>query len=222
MTTTIRIDLVSDIACPWCAVGLSTLDRALEKIDSAIKVNVHLQPFELNPNMPLGGQDVIEHLTEKYNMSAEQVLKNQQNIYTRGAEVGFNFHPEGRKRVYNTFNCHRLMFWAEEKFDAQAALNLKKELLAAYFTLAIDMDDRQTLLDAVTRAGLDANEAALVVDDASAYAQQVREAQQAWQAKGIHAVPAFVIEQKYLIEGAQPAESLINAIEHLAKQKAGA
>ena len=120
MTTTIRIDLVSDIACPWCAVGLSTLDRALEQIDPAVKVEVHVQPFELNPNMPLGGQDVIEHLTEKYNMSAEQVLKNQQNIYMRGAEVGFTFHPEGRKRVYNTFNCHRLMFWAEEKFDAQA------------------------------------------------------------------------------------------------------
>jgi len=219
MTTSIRIDLVSDIACPWCAVGLSTLDRALEQIDPNIKVDVHLQPFELNPNMPIGGQDVIEHLTEKYNMSAEQVLKNQQNIYTRGAEVGFTFHPEGRKRVYNTFNCHRLMFWAEEKFDVQAALNLKKELLAAYFTLAVDIDDRQTLLDAVTRAGLDANAAALVVDDSSAYAQEVRDAQQEWQAKGIHAVPAFIIEHKYLIEGAQPPESLVNAIEHLAKQK---
>ncbi len=219
MTTTIRIDLVSDIACPWCAVGLSTLERALEQIHPEIKVDVHVQPFELNPNMPLGGQDVIEHLTDKYNMSAEQVLKNQQNIYTRGAEVGFTFHPEGRKRVYNTFNCHRLMFWAEEKFDAHAALSLKKELLAAYFTLADDIDDRQTLLHAVTRAGLDAEAAALVVDDPTAYAQAVREAQQTWQAKGIHAVPAFVIEQKYLIEGAQPAESLVNAINHLAKQK---
>jgi predicted DsbA family dithiol-disulfide isomerase len=222
MTTSIRIDLVSDIACPWCAVGLSTLDRALEQIDPAIKVDVHLQPFELNPMMPVGGQDVVEHLTEKYGISPEQVQINQQNIYTRGAEVGFSFHPEGRKRVYNTFNCHRLMFWAEEKFDAQAALNLKKELLAAYFTLAVDIDNRQTLLDAVTRAGLDADAAALVLDDATAYAQHVREAQQAWQAKGIHAVPAFVIEQKFLIEGAQPAESLINAIEHLAKQKVSA
>jgi predicted DsbA family dithiol-disulfide isomerase len=112
------------------------------------------------------------------------------------------------------------MFWAEEKFDTQAALSLKKELLASYFTLAVDMDDRQTLLHAVTRAGLDAEAAVLVIDDLTAYAQPVREAQQTWQAKGIHAVPAFVIEQKYLIEGAQPAESLVNAINHLAKQKA--
>lgn len=222
MNTTIRIDLVSDIACPWCAVGLSTLDRALEKIDPAIQVEVHLQPFELNPHMPVGGQEVIEHLTEKYGISAEQALKNQQNIYTRGAEVGFHFHPEGRKRVYNTFNCHRLMFWAEEKFSAKAALDLKKELLASYFTLADNIDERQTLLDAVTRAGLDAEAAATVLDDSTAYTQDVRDAQQAWQAKGIHAVPAFVIEEKYLIEGAQPTESLVNAIEHLAKQKTSA
>lgn len=219
MTSTIRIDLVSDIACPWCAVGLSTLERALEKIDPSITVDIHLQPFELNPSMPQGGQDIIEHLTEKYGISAEQVKHNQHNILLRGAEVGFTFHPEGRKRVYNTFDCHRLMYWAEDQFSAQAALKLKKELLSAYFTLAVDMDDRQTMLDAVKRAELDSEAATLILDDPQAYAAEVRAAEQAWQAKGIHAVPAFVMNQKYLIEGAQPTESLVNAIEHLAKQQ---
>lgn len=215
--TPIRIDLVSDVACPWCAVGLATLDRALEQIDPAIEVQVFLQPFELNPHMPAGGQEVIEHLSEKYGLSEEQVLRNQQNIYERGAQIGFKFHPQGRKRVYNTFNCHRLMMWAQAHHDAHAARQLKHELLASYFTWAVDMDDRQSLLEAVKRAGLDDDAAAAVIDDPQAFAQAVRDAQKSWHDKGIHAVPAFVFNGKYLIEGAQPTESLVNAIEHLAK-----
>ncbi len=108
----VHIDFVSDIACPWCAVGLASLEQALKEVGREVSTELQFQPFELNPQMPPGGQDVFEHLTEKYGSTITQVKANQEKIYQRAAELGFPFHPEGRKRVYNTFNAHRLLHWA--------------------------------------------------------------------------------------------------------------
>jgi len=112
MTTTLKIDFVSDIACPWCAVGLGALEGALQRLAPEVTAELHFQPFELNPNMPAGGQDIGEHLTEKYGSTPEQQEQIRAMIRQRGAEVGFSFHPGGRGRVYNTLDAHRLLHWA--------------------------------------------------------------------------------------------------------------
>jgi predicted DsbA family dithiol-disulfide isomerase len=210
VTAPVRIDVVSDVACPWCAIGLTTLEQALEITD--VPVDVHLQPFELNPDMPIGGEEVIGYLARKYGITAEEVKVNQQRIYDRAAQVGFAFHPEGRKHVYNTFNCHRLIHWAQEEHGSQAAWNLKKELLAAYFTRADNMDDELSLLAAVSNAGLDRNRAHEVLQSHQ-FEQEVRSALTRMKMLGIQGVPAFILNDKYLVSGAQPVENLVAAIE---------
>jgi len=214
----IRIDFVSDIACPWCAVGLGALEQALQNLGDAVTVDLHFQPFELNPQMPPGGQEVIEHLTQKYGISAQQALQNQQQIRERAAEVGFLFHPEGRKRVYNTFNAHRLLMWAEHLGLPLGQLHLKKELLAAYFTLAVDLDDANNLLDAVTRAGLDRQAAAQVLAS-QAYAEEVRKQARYFSEMGISAVPSVIFEGRYLIQGAQPVSAFESTLRKCAEDK---
>lgn len=211
MTAPVRIDMVSDIACPWCAIGLTTLENALKEVQGSIAVEVHLQPFELNPDMPKGGQEVISYLSSKYGIEPDQVRANQQRIYDRAREVGFEFHPEGRKHVYNTFDCHRLLHWAATECGPEQAFALKKALLAAYFTRVENMDELQTLIDAVQIAGLDTDRAAQVLSG-DEFAQAVRSEQTRWKMLGIRAVPAFILDNKFLVEGAQPQENLVAAI----------
>jgi predicted DsbA family dithiol-disulfide isomerase len=221
MTTVVRVDMVSDVACPWCAIGLTTLEKAVamteQMSNGEISVSVHLQPFELNPDMPVGGQEVIAYLANKYGISQQQVHVNQQRIYDRAAEVGFAFHPEGRKHVYNTFNCHRLIHWAETEQGPEAALLLKKALLAAYFTRADNMDETATLLAAVTESGLDPERAEQVLLNGE-YEQDVRAAQARYKMLGIQGVPAFILNNKFLVEGAQPVEHVAAAIQQAAKR----
>ena len=213
----IKIDYVSDIACPWCAVGLGGLEQAIKKIGDAFEVDVHFQPFELNPDMPPGGQDVFEHLTQKYGKTVEQVRATQNEIKARAAAVGYPFHPEGRKHVYNTFNAHRLLHWAGLECGAQAQHRLKRELLVTYFQLAVDLDEAQNLLDAVNRAGLDSKRAAdiLATDEFSA---DVRAQQMKYTSMGIHSVPSIIINDKYLLQGAQPAEAFEEALRQAAAE----
>ncbi|MCX7222131.1 MAG: DsbA family oxidoreductase [Burkholderiales bacterium] len=213
----IKIDYVSDIACPWCAVGLGGLEQAINKIGDAFEVEVHFQPFELNPDMPPGGQDVFEHLTQKYGKTVEQVRATQNEIKSRAAAVGYPFHPEGRKHVYNTFNAHRLLHWAGLECGAQAQHRLKRELLVTYFQLAVDLDEPQNVLDAVNRAGLDSQRAAdiLATDEFSA---EVRAQQMKYTSMGIHSVPSIIINDKYLLQGAQPAEAFEEALRQVAAE----
>ena len=214
MNPTIKIDYVSDIACPWCAVGLGNLNQAIAQLSDKANFEVHFHPFELNPKMPLGGQDAIEHLTEKYGLSVEQVKANQANIRLKALEAGFEFHPEGRKRVYNTFDAHRLLHWAGLEFGLEKQAMLKKELLNTYFCLAVNLDDQKNLLDAVTRSGLD-KERAQEVLTSNAFTKEVREAEALYINAGISSVPAIILNDQYLLQGAQPPESFINAFEQL-------
>ena len=215
MTEPVRIDFVSDIACPWCAIGYTTLETALSTIDTPVEV--HLQPFELNPDMPAGGQDAMQYLAAMFSITPEEVKIKQQRIYDHAAQVGFRFHPEGRKHVYNTFDCHRLIHWATQQQGLDAAWALKRALLEAYFTTAADMDDAQTLLDAVKQAGLDDMRAAKVLADGE-FDHDVRAAQTRFKMLGIQGVPAFILNDKFLVEGAQPVENLVAAIEAAAKR----
>ena len=214
MTTPLKIDFVSDIACPWCAVGLGALEKALERLEGQVQADVHFQPFELNPNMLPGGQDLGEHLAQKYGSSPEQQAQMRQTISARGAEVGFAFHPGGRGRVYNTFNAHRLLHWAEgQGADAQHAL--KKAFLQAYQGRAECIEDAQVLLAAVAAAGLDVA-AAQAVLDSDAHTAEVRERQQFYAQAGIRSVPAVIINDKHLISGGQPVEVFEQALRRIA------
>ena len=216
MEKTVEIDFVSDVACPWCAVGLGSLEQAIKNLEGQVKVDIRFQPFELNAGMPKGGQDVIEHLTQKYGISAEQVQINQKNIRERAAAVGFVFHPDGRGRVYNTFDCHRLLHWALHEISESAQHRLKKELLVTYFTLAISLDDHQNLLDAVARAQLDTHRAKEILDS-DLFAAEVRETESHYTNLGIHSVPSIIFNKKHLIQGGQAVETFEQAILQLAQ-----
>jgi predicted DsbA family dithiol-disulfide isomerase len=214
MKPTIKIDYVSDIACPWCAVGLGNLNQAIDQLSDQVNFEVHFRPFELNPNMPKGGQDAIEHLTEKYGLTAEQVKTNQANIRAKALEAGFEFHPEGRKRVYNTFDAHRLLHWAGKEFGLEKQAILKKELLNTYFCLAVNLDDQHNLLDAVTRSGLDQDRALEILKN-NEFAKEVRTEEATYTNAGINSVPAIILNNQYLMQGAQPSESFVNAFAQL-------
>ena len=212
--TPLKIDFVSDIACPWCAVGLGGLEQALERLQGEVQAELHFQPFELNPHMPPGGQDLGEHLTEKYGSTAAQQAQIRQTITERGAEVGFVFNPNGRGRVYNTFDAHRLLHWAEGQGDgAQHAL--KKALLQAYQGRAECVEDPQVLLASVATAGLDVAAASEVLQS-DAHSAEVRTRQQFYTQAGIRSVPAVIINDKHLISGGQPVEVFEQALRRIA------
>jgi predicted DsbA family dithiol-disulfide isomerase len=212
MKPTIKIDYISDVACPWCAVGLGNLNQAMALLDEKANFEVHFRPFELNPNMPNGGQDAIEHLTEKYHLTADQVKANQANIRAKALEAGFQFHPEGRKRVYNTFDCHRLLYWAAKEYDLQKQAVLKKELLNTYFCLAVNLDDQDNLINAVIQAGLDKDRAQEILKGKE-FSSEVREEESTYTSAGISSVPSIILDNQYLLQGAQPTESFMKAFE---------
>ncbi|MBI2771522.1 MAG: DsbA family oxidoreductase [Burkholderiales bacterium] len=216
MAAALKIDFVSDVSCPWCAIGLSSLEKALDNLGSEVRAELHFQPFELNPQMPPGGQDVTEHLTQKYGSTPEQQAASREAIRQRGADVGFTFRKEGRSRIYNTFNAHRLLHWAELE-GAQAQRALKKELLKAYFTDGKSPEDIEVLAGAAGAAGLDAARAREILAG-DEFAQEVREREQFYLQNGIHAVPAVIINERHLIQGGQPAEVFEQALRQLAAQ----
>jgi predicted DsbA family dithiol-disulfide isomerase len=213
--TPIKIDFVSDIACPWCAVGLASLERAIERLGDEISVSIHFQPFELNPDMPPEGEDIVDHLMRKYRITQEQVAQNHEHIRERGADVGFSFNMEGRKRTYNTFDAHRLLHWAAEQDDADAQRRLKWRLLSAYFTEGQDPSSHEVLLTAVEKAGLDVAQATEILK-ADTWRDEVRQQQQFYLSQGIHSVPAVIINDRHLVQGGQPPEAFERALRQIA------
>ena len=211
----LKIDFVSDVSCPWCAIGLAALEQALRKLDGEVQAELRFQPFELNPQMPAGGQDITEHLTQKYGSTPEQQAGSREAIRQRGESLGFTFRREGRGRVYNTFNAHRLLHWADLQ-DAAKQHALKKALLRAYFTDGKSPEDKDVLVAAAAEAGLDAGEARRILDGDD-YAAEVREREQFYLDNGIHAVPAVIINERHLIQGGQPAEVFEQALRQIAQ-----
>lgn len=208
----IKIDFVSDIVCPWCAIGLASLETALQRLDGVVQAEVQVQPFQLNPDMAPEGEDIIEHLARKYGMTAEQVRSNQAAIRQRGAEVGFAFSLEGRSRTWNTFDAHRLLHWAGLQGQALA---LKHALLTAYFTEGRNVADHSVLLGKVAAVGLDVA-AARAVLDSDAHAAAVRERLDFYRGQGIGSVPSIIINDRHLIQGGQPPEVFEQALRKLA------
>ena len=219
MTTSLKIDFVSDVSCPWCAVGLGALEEALGKLQGEVSAELHFQPFELNPKMGAEGQDIGEHLTQKYGSTAAQQVQIRDTIRARGAEVGFAFNPEGRGRIWNTFDAHRLLHWAGLEGAAGQQHALKKALLAACHTRSEAMGDHAVLLACVREVGLDeARAQAILASDE--FAQAVREREGFYTSVGIHSVPAVIINDQHLISGGQPAAVFEQALRQIAAESA--
>jgi predicted DsbA family dithiol-disulfide isomerase len=211
-----RIDFVSDVACPWCAVGLNALERALERIGPDFAVDIHFQPFELNPTMAAEGANAADYLKAKYGMGDAQLAQNRAVIRERGASVGFTFGD--RAHVWNTFDAHRLLHWAGLQGPTQQRA-LKHALLQAYHGEGRNPGAHDVLLDLAAQVGLDTTEAAAVLAD-DRYTDEVRTAEREWQQAGIQSVPAVVIDRRHLISGGQPAEVFEQALRQIAAQGA--
>jgi predicted DsbA family dithiol-disulfide isomerase len=212
--TQLKIDFVSDVVCPWCAIGLKSLEQALQKLDGSVSADVHFQPFELNPQMVPQGEDVAEHLAKKYGSTPEQMTKNQEGIRERGASLGFTFNMDKRSRIYNTFDAHRLLHWAELEGQQHA---LKLALLEAYFTNGEDVSSHDVLARVAGQAGLDAAKAREVLDSGR-YADEVRARERFFQEQGIRAVPSVIVNGRYLIQGGQPPEVFEQTLRQIAAE----
>ena len=207
----VRIDFVSDVVCPWCVIGLKSLEQALARLDGKIAADVHFQPFELNPQMAPEGEDIVEHLRRKYGSSEAQLAASRENIRARGAALGFEFRMDKRDRTYNTFDAHRLLHWAEGEGHQQA---LKHALFDAYFTRGENISARDVLLRCVQQAGLPEARAAQVLDS-DAYAAEVRAQERFYVDNGIQGVPAVIVNERHLISGGQPPEVFEQALRQI-------
>ena len=219
MNTPITIDFVSDVSCPWCVIGLKSLETALQRLQGEVQTEIHFQPFELNPDMPPEGQEINEHLSQKYGSTPEQMQQTREAIRLRGAAVGFEFSQGKRDHIYNTFDAHRLLHWAELEGPAGSQHALKMALFSAYFTEGLSPASHEVLLQKVSEVGLDTVRAQAVLDS-DAFAAEVRQAEHFYTSHGIQSVPAIILNDQHLISGGQPPEVFEQALRQLASQSA--
>ena len=208
-----KIDFVSDVSCPWCAVGLKSLEAALARVGSEVEAELHFQPFELNPQMAPEGEEIAEHLKNKYGASLD-LTRSQEALKARGDAVGFHFDFQKRGRIYNTFDAHRLLHWAESEGKQHA---LKSALFDAYFTRGQNPSDHEVLIGVATCVGLDEKRAREILAS-DEFAAEVRERERFYTQAGIHSVPAVIINDRHLIQGGQPPEVFEQALRQLAAE----
>ncbi len=220
MNPHIKIDFVSDVSCPWCVIGLKSLELALQRLQGQVQGEIHFQPFELNPGMAPEGQDLNEHLVQKYGASSEQLQQTREAIRQRGATLGFEFGIGKRDRIYNTFDAHRLLHWAGCEGPPGSQKALKMALFTAYFTEGLNPGAHGVLLQKAAEVGLDPVRARTVLLS-DTFAVEVRAAEAFHTSHGIHSVPAVILNDRHLISGAQPPEVFEQALRQLAS-KSGA
>jgi predicted DsbA family dithiol-disulfide isomerase len=213
MTEPLRIDIVSDVMCPWCIIGYRQLSEALAA--SGTDHKIHWHPFELNPQMPAKGQNLREHIIEKYGSTPEQSAQSRQQMTALGEGLGFSFQFSDDMRMHNTFNAHQLMHWADTQGRRH---DLKIALFLAHFTDRRDLSDDAVLADIAAEIGLDRDDALAVLDD-QRFANDVRSAELFWQQQGISGVPAVVFDRKHLVTGAQGVENYTSILAQLAEMK---
>ena len=218
MPVPLQIDFVSDVACPWCAIGLASLEKALQHLDSVVTARVAFQPFELNPGMRAQGENIDEFIGGRYGADPARMAAMRENVRARAASAGLTFNQDGSSRIYNTFDAHRLLHWAQDTHRQQA---LKHALFKANFTDNADVSDQEVLVAAAMEAGLDGAEAREVLATGR-FADEVRQAEKLWISRGIAAVPAIVINGKWLISGGQPPEVFEQTLRQIAGELRGA
>jgi len=206
----IRVDIISDVVCPWCIVGYRQLIQASK--DTGIPVETYWHPFELNPDMVAEGENLRDHIMRKYGSSAEQSQSARDHLTSVGKDLDFEFDWTEDSRIYNTFAAHQLLHWASESGQAQA---LKLALFDAYFTHGRDVSDPEVLIETAASIGLDADDAKAVLKD-QRFAETVRQKEQFWTSRGVSSVPTMVFDAKQATSGAQGVDTFANLLRHIA------
>jgi predicted DsbA family dithiol-disulfide isomerase len=214
MSKPMKIDFVSDISCPWCVIGLGALEAALDRVGDLVDAEIRFQPFELNPDLPPGGQNIAEHIAQKFGPDRKPSAEAREAMRARAAQFGFTMATSDASRIYNTFDAHRLLHWAGTLGRQRA---LKHALFEAYFSHGRDPGDRETLVETAAAVGLDPA-AVREVLETDRYALEVRVAERVWREAGVNAVPSIVINDEYMITGGQPVETFERVIRTAAAQ----
>jgi len=212
---TLQIDIVSDVVCPWCAVGYANLSSALDELSSDIQANIQWHPFQLNPDMPKEGQAIDEHLAEKYGLNDAQLKENQQRLVTVGQASGVEFNFDQRSRIFNTLDCHVLLDFADTQ---NKQTQLKLALFKAYFGDGLNVSDQAVLIGVAESIGLSKEEVEKALAD-SVLREKVKAEEAKYKAMGISSVPAFIINNQYLISGGQPVDSFVQALTEISERE---
>jgi predicted DsbA family dithiol-disulfide isomerase len=207
-----KLQFISDVACPWCAIGLNSLEQALGRIGNDLQAELTLEPYELNPDTPAEGEDVVAYVARKYGSSADELAERQALMRERGAEVGFSFG--NRNRIWNTFDAHRLLHWAGTQGRQR---ELKHALLAAYHTRGENPGSHDVLARLAGEVGLDVERARQILAS-DEFSREVRRRVQHWQQLGINSVPSLIVNDRYLIQGGQPPEEFEQALRQIASE----
>lgn len=213
MSNPVKIDFVSDVMCPWCAIGLNALEQAIRNVGPELHVELAFQPFELNPQMAAEGEDAGEHIARKYGIDEAQIRQNQEAIRARGEALGFSFDMAHRRRIHNSFDAHRLLHWAGLLEPSKQRV-LKHALLRAYFSEGRDVSDRDVLVAVAESTGLDGVEARRILETGE-HADAVRAQQAFYRERGIQAVPSVIFNDRHLVQGGQPVETFEAALRQL-------
>ncbi len=216
MANPLRIDIVSDVVCPWCIVGYRQLQQAAEATGIAIETSWH--PFELNPDMPPEGENLREHIMRKYGSTPEQSQKARDHLTALGEPLGIDFQFSDDSKIVSTFAAHQLLHWAQ---DFGKALDLKLALFAAYFTDGKDVSDFGVLMDVAVSVGLDRDGAQSVLAE-QRLADTVRAQQAFWTSRGVSGVPTMVFDGRHATSGAQGVETFTKILQQLAQEQGAA
>lgn len=211
MATPLRIDFVSDVACPWCVIGLRSLQQALDAVGDQVQAEIHFQPFELNPDMPPEGENTTEHVARKYGANPERSAASRNAIRESGEALGFRFNYNSESRIWNTFDAHRMLHWAGLEGRQR---ELKEALFAVNFTEQKSTSDHEVLVGAAKVAGLDEAKAREILSS-GAYTEEVRQDEALWRNRGISAVPSVIFNQRWMIQGGQPPKVFEQAIRQI-------
>lgn len=203
MPDSLKIKFVSDISCVWCAIGLRSLQKALDRIGENVVADITFEPFELNPNMPVGGQNLTEHVAQKYGSTPAQFAQSRQMFQARAAEVDFEVDFSDESRIYNTFDAHRLLYWAALE---GRQLDLKLRLFQAYFTNGCDPGDHDVLLASAKEAGLDSSKAREILES-DMFAAETRAREREWITRGVQSVPTIIFNEREVIVGGQSVDT---------------
>lgn len=219
--TPLKIDIVSDVVCPWCVIGYKQLEAALVQLGDEVHAEISWHPFELNRDMPPEGQDIGEHIAQKYGSTEEQSAANRERLSKLGEELSFPFTYSDDMRIYNTFQAHQLLHWAGEDYGNAEQTSLQLAFFAAYFQDNRDVSDEEVLIELVEETGLDGDKAREVLNDPD-QAARVRAMLNFWIEQGVTGVPAIIFDEKYMVPGAQDTETFVNVIRKVSEKKAAA
>ena len=209
-----QIDIVSDVVCPWCIIGYKNLEQAIERLDGQVDIKLRWHPFELNPDMGPEGQNLSEHIKEKYGLTPDQSAENRDRISMMGENVGFDIRFSSDSRIYNTFDAHRMLYWAGKEGKQT---ELKLALFRAYFQEGENPGEHGVLKRAAEEVGL-SPEKAVEILGSDMFAKEVRAEEEEFRNAGISSVPTYVVNGKYAISGGHPPEVFEQALSEIARQ----